>query len=70
MHIHSNLILHGIFHDLIKRHKRVISSNSIFLQVTQVNVRGNEDLESVLIIAIKRALYDIKDKCTPIMSLH
>lgn len=40
-----------MLHDLIERHERVIASDGVLLQVTQVDVGGNKDLKRVLIIS-------------------
>lgn len=44
------LLCLGMFQDLFQRFVRVIATDGILLQVTKMNVRRNEDLESILIV--------------------
>lgn len=46
------IILSGTTHDLIERHKRVVASDGVFLQVSEVDVRGDEELKRVLVVSV------------------
>lgn len=45
------IVLFCALHDLFERNERVIASDGILLQVTQVDISGDEDLKRVLIIS-------------------
>lgn len=45
-----NLLSLGMFQDLVQRVVRVIASDGILLQVTQMDVCRNEDLEGILVV--------------------
>lgn len=45
------VVLFCALHDLVKRHKRVVASDGVLLQVTQVDIGGDEDLKGVLIVS-------------------
>ena len=55
VHTHTHLVLFGTLQDLVEGVERVVATDSIFLQVTKVNIRGDQDLEGVLIVPGNRS---------------
>lgn len=49
------VVLFCALHDLVKRHKRVVASDGVLLQVTQVDIGGDEDLKGVLVVSEDRS---------------